>query len=163
MNQVSDQGQSRAARPAAPSVFSWGRLIYDMQLRGLPAMLACHCQPLSYDAAVPHLVLEMHEQMRGISASPAMERLRAGLLEFFGEGLKLEIVYGPAPQAPAIRAQEAKVDKFAKVYSAFANDDFVNEMIEEFGASILIESVQPAPPPKTPAGAEQVPKAPRPA
>lgn len=136
----------------APQSFSWARLIYDMQLRGLPAMVALHCAPTSYDASVPQLRLELNERMAGLLDSEPTMRLKAALTEYFGEDLDLAIALGPAANSPAARAEATHVGKYASAYEAFMKDATVRSLIEEFGASILVESVRPAegaPKPKT--------------
>lgn len=137
----------------APQSFSWGRLIVDSHLTGLPAMIACHVEPTFYNAEIPLLRLELPEPMKAFDKTPAMETFKTALREFFGDQLELDIVEGPALRSPASQASARKVDGLTKAYETIMNDDMVKELLRDFpGAKVLIESVKatPAAPAKKP-------------
>ncbi len=129
----------------APMSFSWTRLIVDMKLTGLPAMMACHCAPVHYDASVPSLRLELAEPMAALIDSPAMQGVRAALTGYFGDALQLTIEPGEALKSPANIAQANRVGRFQLAYASIANDEFVRDLMREFGATVMVESVRPAP------------------
>lgn len=128
---------------AHPHSFSWGRLIIDMKLQGLSALIACYTEPISYDASIPALGLEINEHLAELGNSPAMDRLKNGLIEYFGEELQLSVTYGPARKSPAAQAQAERIRRFADAYSSIAKDDVVAQMIAQFGAKVVVETVQP--------------------
>ena len=144
INQTSLNEEHTMTDTNAPESFSWGKLIADMKLKGLSAMIACHTEPVRYDAAVPRLELQVVKNMQELVDSPAMERLAMALKDHFGEKLELEIGFGPAKRSPAAIAFEKRVGRFTQAYTNIAEDDLVAKLIEEFGARVIVESVTPA-------------------
>lgn len=144
---MSTKYDPEAAR--APQTFSWGRLIFDMKLRGVPAMIACHCEPKNYDASKPFLQLELLDTMKGMEKSPSMQKLKDALSEFFGENLQLDIVVGPAVGSPASLAASKKINAQSAALEKIMTDTMVNEMIEKFGAQIVVDTVDILPTPAT--------------
>ncbi len=126
-----------------PESFSWGKLILDMRLKGLPALIACHTDPLRYDANGPKLSLQINKNLEELAGSPAMERLRTALQDHFGKELELEMGFGPARNSPASVAFEKRVGRYAQAYSTIAEDDFIAQIIQEFGGKVIVESVRP--------------------
>lgn len=126
-----------------PESFSWGKLIIDMKIKGLPALIACHTEPLRYDANGPLLALQVNKALQELEDSPAMERLAAALKEYFGEDLDLQMSFGPARRSPAVIAFEKRVGRYAQAYNSIASDDLVAQIIQEFGAKVIVESVRP--------------------
>lgn len=127
----------------APQSFCWGKLITDMKLRGLSAMIACHTEPMRYDASIPRLELQVVQHMVELQDSPAMARLTGALQDYFGERLELEIGFGPAARSPAAIAYEKRVGRFNRAYTSISEDDFVAKLIEEYGAKVIVDSVKP--------------------
>lgn len=127
----------------APESFSWGKLIFDMKLQGLPAMIACHTEPLRYDANGPVLFLQVSKYLQELADTPAMDRLRSALKDHFGDALQLEISFGSASQSPAAIAFNRRVGHYTQAYSNIAQDDVIGQIIKEFGAKIIVESIHP--------------------
>lgn len=127
----------------APQSFCWGKLISDMKLKGLSAMIACHTEPVRYDASVPRLELQVVQHMAELQDSPAMERMTRALQDHFGEKLELDIEFGPAKRSPAAIAYEKRVGRFSRAYTSISDDDFVSHLIEEYGAKVIVDSVKP--------------------
>lgn len=132
---------------AAPPSFSWGRLIVEMKLTGLSAMIACHCEPVHYNAEIPFLRLEMPPGLDGLKGSPGMNRLSQALKNYFGENLELEISPGPAAGAPSVMASSKKIDAMSAAHQLIMNDEFVQKMLNDFGGKILTETITVTPPP----------------
>lgn len=127
----------------APQSFSWGRLIHDMNLTGVPALIACHCEPTHYDASQPLLQLQLMEGLQAFTTSPSMGKLKNALIDFFGENLKLDITSGPANRSPAALAGQKKIGEQADAMKILMGDKSISEMIEQFGAKIVIDTVEP--------------------
>lgn len=127
----------------APENFSWGKLIVDMKLKGLPALIACHTEPVQYDANGPSLVLQVNKNLQELHDSPAFTRLAEALKDHFGASLDLQITFGPATKSPASIAFDKRVGRYTQAYTAIAEDDLVARLIEEFGGKVIVESVKP--------------------
>lgn len=125
----------------APKSFSWGRVIQESRLRGVPAMIACHCEPITYDSAKPALRLELKDEMRILQRSPAMGRLIDSLKEFFGEGLEVEITFGPAAKSPAALSGAKRIQGHVTALETVMRDDMVQEMIKKFGGQVVVDTV----------------------
>lgn len=133
----------------APQSFSWGRLIVEMRLTGFAAMIACHCEPVHYNADMPFLRIEVPEALDGFKQSQGMTQFTAALKDYFGESLELEMVPGPALKSPASLSAAKKVGAMTAAHELLMKDDFVQKMISEFGAKIFVESVAPVAPAAT--------------
>lgn len=133
----------------APQSFSWGRLIFEMKLRGVPAMIACHCEPKNYDASKPFLQLELLDTMKAMEKSPSMQRLKDALTERFGENLQIEVVVGSALKSPAALSSGKKINDQINALQQIMNDSVVNDMIEKWGAQIVVDTVDVTPSPST--------------
>lgn len=131
----------------APQSFSWGRLIFEMKLRGVPAMIACHCEPKNYDASKPFLQLELLDTMKALEKSPSMQRLKDALTERFGENLQIEVVVGPALKSPAALSGGKKISEQINALQKIMTDPMVNDMIEKWGAQIVVDTVDVVPSP----------------
>lgn len=129
----------------APQSFSWGRLILDMKLRGVPAMIACNCEPTFYDSTKPFLRLEILDTMKAMQNSPSMQRFKEALKDYFGDHLQIEIVPGAALQSPSALAGAQRITSQISALEAVMKDDMVQSMIKEWGGQILVESVEHAP------------------
>lgn len=126
-----------------PESFSWGKLISDMKLTGLTAMIACHAEPVLYDANGPKLSLQINKSLQELSDSPAMNRLILCLKDHFGESLSLEIGFGPAVKSPAAVAYDRRITRYTQAYSSIAEDDVIAQIIAEFGGKVIVDSVRP--------------------
>lgn len=126
-----------------PENFSWGKLIVDMRLKGLPALIACHTEPVRYDANGPTLKLQVNKYLQELADSPSMERLTSALKDHFGESLQLEIDFGAASKSPASIAFDRRVGRYTQAYSSIAQDDMIAQIIAEFGGKVIVESVRP--------------------
>jgi DNA polymerase-3 subunit gamma/tau len=126
-----------------PESFSWGKLILDMRLKGLAAMIACHTEPVIYDANGPKLTLEVNKTLEELKDSPGFTRMIQAIQDHFGENMHIVIGFGPAKRSPAAIAYEKRVNRYAQAYSTIAEDDFISRIIEEFGGKVIVESVRP--------------------
>lgn len=137
---MSDQAVKDPSKHA-PQSFSWGRLIVEMRLTGFAAMIACHCEPVHYNAEMPFLRVEVPEALEGLRESASMKQFRSSLKDYFGESLELELVSGPALKSPASLSAAKKVGSMTAAHALLMKDEFVQKMIADFGAKIFIESI----------------------
>lgn len=133
---------ARREQPA-PNSFSYGRLIVETRLTGLSAMIACHCEPVFYNAEIPLLRLEVPEALDAMKQSPAMAQFKSALTDYFGEGLELELVEGPALGSPAAMSAARKIDGLVKAHESLMKDDVINKMLKDFGGKVLVETIEP--------------------
>lgn len=129
--------------PTPPQAFSWGRFIVENHLRGLAAMLACHCEPKFYNAEIPLLQLELPAPMAAFKDSPAMQELHGALKHFIGDSLELEVVCGKAAYSPTAQSCAKRVDGLVKAHEAVMGDALVREYVKRYGARVLVDTVKP--------------------
>lgn len=143
---------------APPSIgdFNWSRLIYELQLKGMAAMLACHGEPTRFvagqaDGTGPVLELCLPESFVALAETPGMVRLQERLREHFGPALQLGIAYGVTTHAPAQMAVSRRVKTYGEAYEAFMQDEFVHDLLA-MGGSIRLDTVKPQAPGEAPRG-----------
>jgi hypothetical protein len=127
--------------------FDWSKTIFEMRAAGLPglsAMLACHCETTSFQADPPSLGLRMAPELAGLQDSPWMLKLQQALRDRLGANLALTIELAPTTQTPAQKATKRRVSTYTEAYEGFMQDKFVNDLIKDFGAKIITETVRPA-------------------
>ena len=132
----------------APISFSYGRFIVESKITGLTAMLACHCDPVFYNADIPFIRIEMPPALNGFKESPAMKSFEMSLKSYFGEGLEIEFVNGPAANSPAYKQMNKKLTELKSVHQTIMNDDMIQKMVKDFGAKIIVDSIKPITAPK---------------
>lgn len=130
-----------------PSDFNWSRLIYELQLKGMAAMVACHGEPTRFvaaqgDGSGPVLELCLPESFAALTDTPGMVRLQERLREHFGPALQLSIAYGVTTRAPAQMAVSRRVKTYGEAYEAFMQDEFVHDLLA-MGGSIRLDTVKP--------------------
>ena len=73
-----------------------------------------------------------------------MERARELLADHFGAGVQLQVTVGQTGgQTAAARASEQQARRQAESEEAIKADPFVRTLLEEFGATILPDSIKP--------------------
>ena len=79
-----------------------------------------------------------------LSAQQAQERARELLADHFGAGVQLQVTVGQTGgQTAAARASEQQARRQAESEEAIKADPFVRTLLEEFGATILPDSIKP--------------------
>jgi DNA polymerase-3 subunit gamma/tau len=121
----------------------WGRLLKELNLKGISRELARHCELQSYQGQELALVLD--EGYRQLRNERAVERLQEALRkQLANPRLRLRIsVQGTLSATPARRQQEQESAQRAAAEQAIENDPNVQALRERFGASIRPGSITP--------------------
>ena len=136
---------------------------------GAPAAADAPATTLDFDGDWPSLVARLHAQgavrqllaqseLKGVQgqvfqvqvpirhlAEPSLvERARELLADHFGAGVQLQVTVGQTGgQTAAARASEQQARRQAESEEAIKADPFIRTLLEEFGATILPDSIKP--------------------
>jgi DNA polymerase-3 subunit gamma/tau len=133
-----------ASAPVPPSTeaIDWHDLVSRLKLGGMARMLAQHTELLSRDDA--GMILQVPEAHRHLLEKPYRDKLQSALEEHFGRRIKLEFALGEASgNTPAERADQERQARQKVAIEAIDRDPFVRELVENFDARVIDESIRP--------------------
>ena len=105
-------------------------------------MLAQHTELLARDA--DGMTLQVPEAHRHLLEKPYRDKLQSALEEHFGRRIKLEFALGEASgNTPAERADQERQARQKVAIEAIDRDPFVRELVENFDARVIDESIRP--------------------
>jgi DNA polymerase-3 subunit gamma/tau len=150
LNSATDGKGPERARPApaepttsaASGPLDWTQLLGELRIGGMARMLAQHSALSAWDGQVMHLqVPEMH---RHLLEKPYRDKLQAALEERCGRRLRVEFSLGqPTGQTPAELEDRARQVRQEAAVQAIDKDPFVRELVENFDARVVDESIRP--------------------
>lgn len=120
----------------------WHAVLAQLDLSGLTATLATHCQPDRVLAGRVCMLLDPTAE--ALHADMHCARLEAALSAFYGQALQVEItVAAPDAETPAQRAAREKAERQAAAEAAIQADATVRSLMETFNAQMQPGSVRP--------------------
>jgi DNA polymerase-3 subunit gamma/tau len=139
-----------AADPVAPESFTptpgekldWLALIAGLKLGGMARMLAQHSELIAHDA--DRMELRVPEAHRHLLEKPYRDKLQGAVEEHFKRRVRLEFTLGEATgNTPAERADQERQTRQRDAIAAIDRDPFVRELVEDFDARVIDESIRP--------------------
>lgn len=130
----------REAEGVAP-VFTgeWPALAAELPARGLAQQLAFQSELTEVAGRTLHLRVPL----RQLADAATAEKLRQVLTEHFGADVQLHVEVGQVGTTAASLAAQAAAARQRAAEQAIAEDPLVRELIEEFDAQILPDSIRP--------------------
>jgi DNA polymerase-3 subunit gamma/tau len=127
---------------SAPSQFNgnWRGLIDHLKL-GLARNLALNSALLSYDENSMRFAVQ--DKDKGLLSSMYQDKLSAALQQHFGRKIRLEFSIEGTVNTPAKEVAQEKAVAQAGAESAIEQDSFVQSLINEFGATVIPNSIKP--------------------
>jgi DNA polymerase-3 subunit gamma/tau len=136
---------------AAPSEFSseqsssnfngnWRGLVDELKL-GLARELAKHCELVTYDEN--SISLSVPEAQKHLVSPNYQEKLSTAITQYFGKKIKLQFSIGGTGNTPAKQISQEKAQAQANAETAIEEDSFVQALINDFGATIIPNSIKP--------------------
>jgi DNA polymerase-3 subunit gamma/tau len=127
---------------AAHEQLDWGQLLVELKVGGMARMLAQHSELSMWDGQGMRLrVPEVHKHLL---EKPYRDKLQAALEEHFGRRLRIEFALGqPTGQTPAELEDRALQVRQEAAVQAIDQDPFVRELVENFDARVIDESIRP--------------------
>jgi DNA polymerase-3 subunit gamma/tau len=145
-------GQTQPAarqQSAAPSKIAaagmdgaqWPSIVAALKISGMGRQLAQHCEWLGeFDGVFEMRLADAHKHL---AEKGPQERLRAALEEHLGRPVRLRIRLGqPAGMTPAQLDDEQRRSQLASAARALNDDPFVRELVDNFGARVVPDSIK---------------------
>ena len=85
----------------------------------------------------------MPELQKHLLVPNYQEKLGAAICQYFGKRIKLQFSIGGTGNTPAKQISQEKAHAQANAESAIEDDSFVQALINDFGASIIPNSIKP--------------------
>jgi len=128
--------------PHAASNFNgnWRGLVDELKL-GLARELAKHCELVAYDEN--SISLSVPEAQKHLLSPNYQEKLGSAIAQYFGKKVKLQFGIGGTGNTPAKQIFQEKAQAQANAESAIEEDGFVQALINDFGATIIPNSIKP--------------------
>lgn len=139
---VNPQTLSEASTTPASSSFNgnWRSLVDELKL-GLARELAKHCELIAYDEH--SISLSVPEAQKHLLSPNYQEKLGSAIAQYFDKKIKLQFSIGGTGNTPAKQISQEKAVAQASAESAIEDDSFVQALINEFGATIIPNSIKP--------------------
>jgi len=133
-----------AVLPKAPgrSLGQWGDVLSILKLAGMAKQLAQNAELIGEDGDL--IALRLAPAHKHLADKGPQERLRSAIEEHLGRGIRLKIeIADPLGQTPAQLDEIDRRDKLANAAQALDADPFVRELVDDFGARVMPDSIKP--------------------
>lgn len=131
-----------AIEPSTATDFdgNWRGMVDQLKL-GLARALAQNCELLRYDEH--SLYLSIPQEHKHLLDQGYQDKLRAAINQHFGRKVQLHFEIGGTGNTPAQQVSQEKAVLQSKAESAIQQDDFVQALVNDFGAQIVSSSIKP--------------------
>lgn len=119
---------------------NWRRLVDELKL-GLARELAKHCELVSYDEH--SISLSVPESQKHLLSPNYQEKLGGAIAQYFDKKIKLQFSIGGTGNTPARQISQERAEAQANAENAIEEDSFVQALINDFGATIIPNSIKP--------------------
>jgi len=119
---------------------NWRGLLEKLKL-GIVTSLAQHCELTSFDAN--SISLTVPESQKHLLVPQYQEKLAALVSQYFNQKIKLQFSIGGSGNTPAKQILQEKAQAQANAEDAIEQDLFVKALLNDFGASIIPNSIKP--------------------
>jgi DNA polymerase-3 subunit gamma/tau len=127
---------------STPSHFNgnWRGLLDQLKL-GLARNLALNSALISYDENTMRFAIQ--DKDKSLLSAMYQDKLSSALQQHFGRKIRLEFTVEGNVNTPAKEVAQEKAVAQAGAESAIEQDSFVQALINDFGASIIPNSIKP--------------------
>jgi len=119
---------------------NWRGLVDELKL-GLARELAKHCELVAYDEH--SISLSVPEAQKHLLSPNYQEKLGSAIAQYFDKKIKLQFSIGGTGNTPAKQISQEKAQAQANAETAIEEDGFVQALINDFGATIIPNSIKP--------------------
>lgn len=126
-----------------PVIFdgNWRNLVENHLKLGLARALAQQCELISYDDN--SLKLRVAESQKHLVNANYQGKLAEAIQQHFGRRMRLEIEVGSHANTPAQQNAQEKAELMQNTEKAMLQDAFVQNLINDFGATVIKDSIKP--------------------
>src|SRR5258706_5647125 len=122
----------------------WPAFVAQQNMSGMAGMLARQCEYLGFDNGVLHLTVP--DAHKHLVSKAYQDKLKEGLSPHFGDNLRLSIKVGSAAAATLTPHEDPpRSSQQAAAEAAIAQDPFIKNLQQDFGAEVNAASIRPAP------------------
>ncbi len=136
---------SAPAANTGGAVFSgdWPGFVANLNMSGMAGMLARQCEYIGFDGSV--LQLTVPDAHKHLTNKAYQDKLKEALSPHFGENFRLSIKIGVVAGASlAANEDRARSVQQAAAEAAIAQDPFIKNLQQDFGAEVNAASIRPA-------------------
>jgi DNA polymerase III subunit gamma/tau len=119
----------------------WRSLVENKLKLGLARALAQNCEMIRYDENT--ITLRVAESQKHLASPNYQEKLSSAIDAHYGRKIKLEFEIGHEANTPAKQIAKEKATIQSNAETAIMQDDFVQALISDFGATIIPNSIKP--------------------
>jgi DNA polymerase-3 subunit gamma/tau len=119
---------------------NWRGLLDQLKL-GLARNLALNSALLSYDENTMRFAIQ--DKDKALLSPMYQDKLSSALQQHFGRKIRLEFSVEGSVNTPAKQVAQEKAHAQANAESSIEDDSFVQALINDFGASIIPNSIKP--------------------
>ena len=130
-----------AAQPATGLAAEWLDIYPRLGLAGLTASIAANC---SLMAAGDVWRLHLEPTQSALYNAAQHRRMNEALNQYLGRSVQLEVeIVRPEQETPAQAAARWRAERQQQAEQSIHDDPLVREMIQQFGATIRPDSIEP--------------------
>jgi DNA polymerase-3 subunit gamma/tau len=131
-----------AALPATGLAAQWLELFPQLGLSGLTGSIAGNCCLVAVEG--DHWSLHLDPAQGALFNSTQQRRITEALSQFYGRSLILDIeLRKPEQETPAQAAARGRIDRQNQAVRSINTDPLVQQMLEQFGAIVRADSIEP--------------------
>ena len=126
----------------------WFKVVETLSssLGGVATQLANNCVIDGWEG--DQLTLTLMPEGASLESERTVERLRGALSDYYAKPIKLKLIPAgkndrPKQQAPAEKKAEMRAERQQQAEQAIHNNPYVQALNEEFGATVINESIKP--------------------
>ncbi len=131
-----------AAQPATGLAADWLELFPKLGLSGMTGSIGANCTLMAVDG--DNWLLHLDPGHSALFNATQQRRLNDALNQYHGRELKLHIeLRKPEQETPAQAAARKRANRQREAEASIHNDPLVQQMIQQFAASIRADSIEP--------------------
>jgi DNA polymerase-3 subunit gamma/tau len=131
-----------AAKPATGLAADWLELFPKLPISGMTGSIAANCTLISVEG--DHWLLHLDPAHSALFNSTQQRRLNDALNQYHERTLNLTIeLIKPEQETPAQAAARRRADRQKQAEAAIHGDPFIQQMMQQFGASIREDTIAP--------------------
>jgi len=124
---------------------NWRKLVEQSLKLGLARALAQNCEMIAYDET--SITLRVAESQKHLISASYQEKLSSAINDYFGRKIRLNFEVNAEANAeintPAKQNASEKATVQGNAEAAIMNDSFVQALMNDFGATIIPNSIKP--------------------
>lgn len=128
--------------PATGLAAKWLEIFPELKLTGITGSIASNCTLVAMNDT--EWQLQLDPQQQALFSDNQKKRISDAINQYLGNNVNLKIdIQTPAQETPAQREQRNRYEKQKSAEQSIYNDPLIQQMLEQFSATIHTESIKP--------------------